>query len=242
MFSEGKPQYGGYCFQHKNCKTPFKGNSPPIRRIKPKPLPKRPAKSVGKNSIKPKSPKRSLPILPMDMMSEIYLHMDPETVVKTCASSKDKTICNDKFWKLKLKRDFGITYGEPAFLFAGPLQFYVKIAKSYNALEKKFDLKIKSDGVFVIHIDKHTKTNLGDVEEPFIESLKKGNNIFLEFPSVMLDVRPSINYKGKYDLYDFVYGTIADNLSKKSLLLDITQAKVLFPYTKHHKKKKDKKY
>lgn len=51
----GKLEYGGYCFQHKNCKTPsFKGNSP-TRKIKPKPLPKRPIKIV-----KPKTPVTSI--------------------------------------------------------------------------------------------------------------------------------------------------------------------------------------
>ena len=161
----GKPEYNGYCFQHKNCEKSLVRKSP-VKKIKPKPLPKRPIKSTG-IIVKSKSPIK-IPILPMDMMKEVYLHLSPEDVVKTCTSSKDKSICNDKFWKLKLKKDFGLMYLKPI----GTFEFYVKVAKIYKTLEKKFDNEIKKSGTFKIHIS-HAVVQPVYVKKLYDDSLKR---------------------------------------------------------------------
>lgn len=226
----GKPEYGGNCFQHQHCKIPSsKGSSPnksptrrsPVKKIKPKPLPKRPTKAI----VKRKSPiKIPISVLPMDVISEIYLQMDPQDVVQTCAASKDKTICNDKFWKLKLKKDFGLAYQKPT----GCLKFYIKVAKIYTTLEKEFDTKTKGGWPFKLRMGHKFQQAPTDIKQKYENS----DNFFLEFPDIVLYARQSKTYKNKYEIIypDWNNGEvdlIKDNLSKRSLLLDITQAKVL---------------
>ena len=127
----GKTEYHGYCFQHKDCKSPVKVSptKPKVKKptkvdehkralrklAKIEDLEKRIAAQSQIVKYKPKPlPKKpvkkvknvspvGIPYMPREMIVKMFLHMDPKTIIQTCTSSKYNEICTDKFWTVKLK-------------------------------------------------------------------------------------------------------------------------------------------
>ena len=63
------------------------------------------------------------------------MHMDPKTIVKVCSSSKYNKICDNKFWRARLRQDFHIDSKRKT----GALNVCQTSKQYYYDIEKQFD-------------------------------------------------------------------------------------------------------
>ena len=114
-----------------------------IVKYKPKPLPKR----INKNVSLPVG----MPYMPREMMIKMFQHMDPKTIIQTCTSSKYNEVCDDTFWRMKLKSDFDILSKRKT----GVSDVYKRIARFYYDIEKDFDKNMERH-LYTVQVTKKT--------------------------------------------------------------------------------------
>lgn len=237
----GKAEYKGYCFQHKNCKTPVSTklsikkpivkkrstkvdeNKKALRKLakieelgkriaaqqlatyKPKPLPK-PVKKV-KN-----------PDLNRDAALVLFMHMDPKTIIKVCSASKYNQICDNKFWRMRLRQDFHIDSKRKE----AASEVYRKVAQFYYNIEKKFDTEISKSGSYSASIRRDTAH--------YFMSEKQADSLFKSapIPIIMIHISNSDRHIGKYIIYKNLFfkdGVSKENVLEALLLINLPKKK-----------------
>ena len=76
------------------------------------------------------------------MVVKMFQHMDPKAVIQTCTSSKYNDVCDNDFWKLKLKQDFGISDKRKT-----GVSKLEDVAWFYYEVEKDFDKNMEGIGI-----------------------------------------------------------------------------------------------
>ena len=237
----GKPEYHGYCFQHKACKTPMKvspkknptkvdDHKRALRKLaKIEALEKRIAAQkqiVVAKATKPKplpkpikkvkkvSPIRPInPDLDADTAFILFMHMDPKTIVKVCSSSKYNNICTNKFWRSRLRQDFHIDSKRKT----GASNVYKTVAQYYYDIEKRFDEAVNDMHYYAMSVSYGTYK--------YFMSDEQAKNLFKNIATRMVYIEKSENY-GKYMIYTVNIGRIIlkNNLSKEDILSRILSA------------------